>query len=118
MMEINYVSYYIKEDGSTGYRNGSGQTTFEITDEISNVEDDGGADFTLFITLDRTDNAGNSGSFHGTGHYNNASTSSHVTAVSGVVQRGTDQDKPGGLQFLCASGQLRKLHCIVYGIKE
>jgi len=114
----DYVSYYIKEDGSTGYRNGSGQSRFEITDEISNVEDDGGADFTLFITLDRTDNAGNSGSFHGTGHYNNASTSSHVTAVSGVVQRGTDQDKPGGLQFLCASGQLRKLHCIVYGIKE
>ena len=114
----DYVSHYIKEDGSTSYRNGSGQTRFELTDEVSNVQDDGGADFTLFITLDRTDNSGNSGSYHGTGHYNNASTSSHATVVSGVVQRGTDQDKPGGLQFLFASGQIRKIHAIVYGIKE
>ena len=114
----DYVSHYIKEDGSTSYRNGSGQTRFELTDEVSNVQDDGGADFTLFITLDRTDNSGNSGSYHGTGHYNNASTSSHATVVSGVVQRGTDQDKPGGLQFLFAGGQIRKIHAIVYGIKE
>ena len=114
----NYSARYFKDDGGSGSRTGTSQSRFEITDEVSNVEDDGGADFTLFITLDRTDNAGNSGSFHGTGHYNNASTSSHATYVSGVVNRGTDQDKPGGLQFLFASGQIRKIHAIVYGIKE
>ena len=114
----NYSARYFKDDGGSGSRTGTSQSRFEITDEVSNVEDDGGADFTLFITLDRTDNAGNCGSFHGTGHYNNASTSSHATYVSGVVNRGTDQDKPGGLQFLFASGQIRKIHAIVYGIKE
>ena len=114
----NYSARYFKDDGGSGSRTGTSQSRFEITDEVSNVEDDGGADFTLFITLDRTDNSGNSGSFHGTGHYNNASTSSHATYVSGVVNRGTDQDKPGGLQFLFASGQIRKIHAIVYGIKE
>ena len=113
----NYSSRYFKDDGGVSSRTATGATRFELTDEVSNVQADGGADFTLFITLDRTDNAGNSGSFHGTGHYNNASTSSHATYVSGVVNRGTDQDKPGGLQFLFASGQIRKIHAIVYGIK-
>ena len=114
----NYSARYFKDDGGSGSRTGTSQSRFEITDEVSNVEDDGGADFTLFITLDRTDNAGNSGSFHGTGHYNNASTSSHATVVSGVLQTATSSKKPGGLQFLFASGQIRKIHAIVYGIKE
>ena len=114
----NYSSRYFKDDGGVSSRTATGATRFELTDEVSNVQADGGADFTLFLTLDRTDNSGNSGSYHGIGHYNNASTSSHATYVSGVLNTATSSKKPGGLQFLFASGQIRKIHAIVYGIKE
>ncbi len=114
----DYASRYFDQDGSSSSNTGNNQTRFQIADSISNQQADGGADFHMWITLDRTDTSGNTGGFDGTGHFADGSGINHSAYIGGYYQESTANAKPGGLQFLCASGQIRKIHAIVYGVTE
>jgi len=114
----DYAARYFDQDGASSSNTGNNSTRFQIADSISNLQADGGADFHMWITLDRTDTSGNTGGFDGTGHFADGSGINHSAYIGGYYQDSTANAKPGGLQFLCGSGQIRKIHAIVYGVTE
>jgi hypothetical protein len=112
-----YAFRYFEDTNSLGGLRDDDGTFFELA-SATNTEQDGGFSGTYLLTVDKTDNAGNS--FKITGHGGVRNVNGDLTAWfgAGVYNDSTSDVSPTGLKFTVASGNVSKLQVTVYGIKE
>ena len=113
-----YAFRYFEDTNSLGGLRDDDGEQFKIAGSVTNTEQDGGFSGTYLITVDKTDNAGNS--FKITGHGGVRNVNGDLTAWfgAGVYNDSTSDVSPTGLKFQSASGTISKLQVTVYGIKE
>ena len=112
-----YAFRYFEDTNSLGGLRDDDGSLFQLG-SATNTEQDGGFSGTYLLTVDKTDDSGNS--FKVTGHGGVRNVNGDLTAWfgAGVYNDSTGDISPTGLKFTAASGNVLKLQVTVYGIAE
>jgi len=113
-----YGSRYFDEQGGLGSNTGQTTTFFRLADAVSNRELDGGASFTLWVTLNRDRTTSPAFRYHGTGMFNDNTSSGRVNAVycAGSLEAAESAENVTGIKFLSSTGNIAIMKAKVYGL--
>jgi len=113
-----FGSRYFDEAGGVGSNTATTATYFKLADSVSNRELDGGATYTLWVTLNRDRTSSQSFRYHGTGMFNDSTSSGRVNAVyvGGGLESAESTDNVTGIKFLAGAGNISIMKVKIYGL--